>query len=176
MHGYSVFVKALSQFVKLKSALVTLYQRLSVTFCPPFTFILRAAPHLQTNKLDSMLINAARYTARQFVGRVMELVPAFGGQELREENLLSYEQFRKVFEREKPQVSLLFNTSGAGYFAYCVIAPHLLESGVGTPIEADNAMTEIQDYLAKREEASGKRRVLVVDDSATVRQAMKVLR
>jgi len=130
---------------------------------------------LQTNKLDSMLINAARYTARQFVGRVMELVPAFGGQELREENLLSYEQFRKVFEREKPQVSLLFNTSGAGYFAYCVIAPHLLESGVGTPIEADNAMTEIQDYLAKREEASGKRRVLVVDDSATVRQAMKVL-
>ena len=130
---------------------------------------------LQTNKLDSMLINAARYTARQFVGRMMELVPAFGGQELREENLLSYEQFRKVFEREKPQVSLLFNTSGAGYFAYCVIAPHLLESGVGTPIEADNAMTEIQDYLAKREEASGKRRVLVVDDSATVRQAMKVL-
>ena len=46
---------------------------------------------------------------------------------------------------------------------------------MGTPIEADNAMTEIQDYLAKREEASGKRRVLVVDDSATVRQAMKVL-
>ena len=130
---------------------------------------------LQTNKLDSMLINAARYTARQFVGRVMELVPAFGGQELREENLLSYEQFRKVFEREKPQVSLLFNTSGAGYFAYCVIAPHLLESGVGTPIQAENAMTEIQDYLARREESSGKRRVLVVDDSLTMREAMRRL-
>ena len=130
---------------------------------------------LQTNKLDSMLINAARYTARQFVGRVMELVPAFGGQELREENLLSYEQFRKVFEREKPQVSLLFNTSGAGYFAYCVIEPHLLESGVGTPIQAENAMTEIQDYLARREESSGKRRVLVVDDSLTMREAMRRL-
>lgn len=47
MHGYSVFVKALSRFVKLKSALVTLYQRLSVAFCAPFTFILRAAPHLE---------------------------------------------------------------------------------------------------------------------------------
>lgn len=130
---------------------------------------------LQTNKLDSMLINAARYMARQFVGRVMELVPAFGGQELKEENLLSYEQFKKVFEREKPQVSLLFNTSGAGYFAYCVIAPHLLESGVGTPIQPENALTEIQEYLTRREEASGKRRVLVVDDSATMRQAMKKL-
>lgn len=130
---------------------------------------------LQTNKLDTMLVNAARYTARQFVGRVRELVPAFGGQELREENLLSYEQFQKVFEREKPQVSLLFNTSGAGYFAYCVIAPHLLESGVGTPIQAENALTEVQEYLARREQASGKRKVLVVDDSMTVRQAMKNL-
>jgi len=130
---------------------------------------------LQTNKLDTMLVNAARYTARQFVGRVRELVPAFGGQELREENLLSYEQFQKIFEREKPQVSLLFNTSGAGYFAYCVIAPHLLESGVGTPIQAENALTEVQEYLARREQASGKRKVLVVDDSMTVRQAMKNL-
>ena len=130
---------------------------------------------LQTNKLDSMLIHAARYTARQFVARLMEHFPNMKDYELKEENLLSYEQFQKLFEREQMQVSLLFNTGGAGYFAYCVIAPHLLESGVGTPIEADNAMTEIQDYLAKREEASGKRRVLVVDDSATVRQAMKVL-
>jgi len=102
-------------------------------------------------------------------------VPAFGGQELREENLLSYEQFQKIFEREKPQVSLLFNTSGAGYFAYCVIAPHLLESGVGTPIQAENALTEVQEYLARREQASGKRKVLVVDDSMTIREAMRQL-
>ena len=128
---------------------------------------------LQTNKLDSVLINASRYTAKQFVGRVMEHFPSWGGYELKEENLLSYEQLQKVFEREKPQVSLLFNTGGAGYFAYCVIAPHLLEKGIGTPIEADNAITEIEQYLSRREEPSGKGKILVVDDSATIRQAMK---
>lgn len=82
---------------------------------------------LQTNRLDTMLLNAARYTARQFVGRLMEHFPEWESYDLKEENLLTYEQFRRVFEREKPQVSLLFNTGGAGYFAYCVIAPHLLE-------------------------------------------------
>ena len=128
---------------------------------------------LQTNKLDSVLINASRYTAKQFVGRVMEHFPDWDGYELKEENLLSYEQLQKVFEREKPQVSLLFNTGGAGYFAYCVIAPHLLEKGIGTPIEADNAIMEIEQYLSRREEPSGKGKILVVDDSATIRQAMK---
>ena len=46
---------------------------------------------------------------------------------------------------------------------------------IGTPIQAENAMTEIQDYLARREESSGKRRVLVVDDSLTMREAMRRL-
>lgn len=136
---------------------------------------------LQTGKLDSMLINAARYTARQFVGRVMEHLPDVKTYELKEENLLSYDQFKKVFEREKPQVSLLFNTGGAGYFAYCAIAPHMLESGVGTPIEHQNALSEVEKYLAKHEEevkeeeADTRPKVLVVDDSMTVRQSIKKL-
>ena len=73
---------------------------------------------------------------------------------------------------------MLFDT-GEGYFSYCVIAPHLLNSGVGTTINADNAMNEIGDYLAKREieteEESQKQRILVVDDSMTIRQGMKEL-
>ena len=121
---------------------------------------------IQTNKLDNMLMHAARYTARQFVGRIVEQLPDLGLYELKEENLLSYEQFRKIFERENLQVSLLFNTSGAGYFAYCAIAPHLLEKGVGTPIEAENAMDEVQKYLSKREkqeeEGSKKPKVLEI--------------
>lgn len=133
---------------------------------------------LQTNKLDTMLINAARYTAQQFVGRIHDLMPNVDLDEMLEENLLTYEQFREVFEREKPQFSMLFDT-GEGYFSYCVIAPHLLNSGVGTTINADNAMNEIGDYLAKREieteEESQKQRILVVDDSMTIRQGMKEL-
>ena len=133
---------------------------------------------IKTNKLDAMLVNAARYTARQFVGRVMEHFPNDPPYELKEENLLTYGQFRKVFEREKPQVSLLFNTGGAGYFSYCVIAPHLLEKGVGTPLEMENSMDEVEKYLMKREEqekASPKKKILVVDDSLTIRHGMKQL-
>ena len=103
---------------------------------------------LQTNKLDSMLINATRYTARQFVERVKEYLPDADLFELQGENLLTYEEFRDVYERKNPQISLLFDT-GEGYFSYCAIAPHLLQKGLGTPIEADNAMSEIEKYLMR---------------------------
>ena len=121
-----------------------------------------------------MLIHASRYTARQFVGRVMEQFPALEAYTLEEENLLTYDEFHKIFEKEKPQASLLFDTGG-GYFSYCVIAPHLIEKGVGTPIEKENAMDEVEKYLSNRETASTKQKVLVVDDSMTIRQGMKDL-
>ena len=134
---------------------------------------------LKTNKLDTMLLNAARYTTRQFVGRLLEHFPEWDSYDLTEEELLSYEQFRRVYEREKPQVSLLFNTGGSGYFAFCTIAPHLLEEGVGTPIQHDNALVEVEQYLMRREEqesvGNGLPKILVVDDSVTIRTAMMQL-
>lgn len=133
---------------------------------------------IHTNKLDTKIIHAARYTARQFVARTMEHFPDMKDYKLKEENLLTYEEFQKIFEKEKVQASLLFNT-GEGYFSYCVIAPHLLEKGVGTPIENENAMTEVEKYLMKREEQAveeaSKPKILVVDDSATIREGMKQL-
>ena len=136
---------------------------------------------LKTNKMDNMLVHASRFAAKQFVGRVMEHLPDGDSYELKEENLLSYEQFQEVFQREKPQVSLLFNTGGQGYFAYCAIAPHMLQNGVGTPIENENAMREVEKYLSRRnaqaeqEEEDHRLKVLVVDDSMTIRQGMKQL-
>lgn len=133
---------------------------------------------IQTNKLDTMLAHATRYTARQFVDRVMEHYSTDESYELKEENYLSYNQFQKAFEKEKLQVSLLFNT-GAGYFAYSALAHHLFESGIATPIGAENAMTEVEEYLMKREEQkeqeAGKLKVLVVDDSLTLREGIKNL-
>ena len=131
---------------------------------------------LQTNKLDSMLVNAARYTAQQFVGRIREHLPDVDLQEMQEENLLTYEQFQNVFENQNPQVSLLFDT-GAGYFAFCAIAPHLLQSGVGTAISSENAISQIEDYLTQREASKSEERpkILVVDDSMTIRQGIKQL-
>lgn len=131
---------------------------------------------IQTNKVDTTLLHATRYTTRQLVNRIMEFFPKMAGYELMEENLLSYEQFQKVFERENMQVSLLFNTGGAGYFAYCMVAPHLLgESGIVTPIGAENAVSEVEEYLKKKQEEKEedkihhRPKVLIVDDSKTIR-------
>ena len=123
-----------------------------------------------------MLVNAARYTAQQFVGRIREHLPDVDLQEMQEENLLTYEQFQNVFENQNPQVSLLFDT-GAGYFAFCAIAPHLLQSGVGTAISSENAISQIEDYLTQREASKSEERpkILVVDDSMTIRQGIKQL-
>lgn len=132
-----------------------------------------------TKKLDPKLVHAARYAIRQFVGRVMERMHAAAGWELREENLLAYEVFQEVFQREQPQVSLLFNTGGKGYFSYSVIASEIPEEYGVTAIEAHNAVEEIENFLQQREEehkqASPKKKVLVVDDSLTIRQGMQAL-
>lgn len=129
---------------------------------------------IKANKLDNTLIHAARYVARKFAERVMEQYPIDDAYELQAENLLSYEQFQKVFELETPQVRLLFNTD-AGYFSYCMIAPHLLETDIGSVIEADNAMDEVKEYLKKRENEAAKPKILVVDDSMTIREHMREL-
>lgn len=132
---------------------------------------------IQTNKLDTMLAHATRYTARQFVKRVMEHFNEEDMYELKEENFLSYTQFQKVFEKQNLQISLLFDT-GAGYFAYCSIAPHLLENGVVIPIGAENALTEVEKYLMKREvqkKENEKLKILIVDDSMTQREGIRQL-
>ncbi|MCI8418813.1 MAG: response regulator [Lachnospiraceae bacterium] len=126
---------------------------------------------IKSDKLNAMLINAARYTASQFVFHVMEHFPSVRSYEMQEENLLTYEEFQRVFEK-KPQVSLLFNTD-EGYFSYCVIAPHLLENGIGTPLGVDNEVSEIEKYLVKRGKKGPK--VLVVDDSMTIREGIRRL-
>lgn len=129
---------------------------------------------IHTNKLDNMLVHAARYAAQQFVERVMKHFPTPEAYELKAENLLSFDQFQKVFEKESPHIRLLFDT-GAGYFAYCAIAPHLLEGVVGTPIETENAIAEVKEYLEKREKLNARPRILVVDDSMMMQRHMKKL-
>lgn len=133
---------------------------------------------IKTDKVNVMLVNAVRYTARQLVDCIMEHFPSSVEYKMKGEHLLSYSQFWKVFERESPQFSLLFDT-GAGYFAYCMIAPHLSEGGIENSIKAGNAMEKIEKYLEKNEkkqkEISKKKKILVVDDSEVVLKAMKEL-
>lgn len=128
---------------------------------------------LHSEKLDFLLINAARYTAGQFVWNVMKHFPVMELYEVQEETLLTYEQFQEVFENKKPQISLLFHTE-EGYFSYCVVAPHRFQNSIGTPLQVDNEITEIEKYLANRKRSS-KPKILIVDDSVTIREGMKRL-
>ncbi len=128
----------------------------------------------QSKKMSVSLMNASRYTIRQFVEQVLSHLPVADGYELQDENLLSYEQFRKVFE--KPQCSLLFDT-GAGYFAYCAMTPRQLKKA-GASIVTENAVREVELYLAnneKQHEADNKKKILIIDDSDTVCMAMQEL-
>ena len=128
---------------------------------------------IKTNKLNTLLMNSARYMPRQFAEKVREHLPDMDGYELKEENLLTYEQFQDVFENEKLQVSLLFDT-GEGYFSYCTVSKHPLKKGNVEPIRSHNAIAEVEKYLIERE-SRPKRKVLVVDDSATMRLGIKNL-
>ncbi|MCI8484273.1 MAG: response regulator [Lachnospiraceae bacterium] len=139
---------------------------------------------IQSEEVSVMVVNAARYTAQQFVNCISERFISLDLYELKEENLLSYEQFQRKVEGEKLQFSLLFDT-GEGYFAFCAVAPHLMEEGTGkavrgeVAIKPENAMTEVQKYLNRNQEikkqAGQKQKILVVDDSELMRQAMKEL-
>lgn len=130
----------------------------------------------QSGKLDVMEMNATRYVAKQFVECIKERFTYAEDYRLKSEDFLTYEQFEKAFDRQQPQHSLLFNT-GSGYFAYCAMAPNTKSGKAGVSIRADNAMIELEEYLAKveQEKNSGKKKLLLVDDSMTIRHAMKEL-
>ncbi|MDE7334248.1 MAG: response regulator [Lachnospiraceae bacterium] len=127
--------------------------------------------------LSVLIVNATRYAARQFVERIKEHIPSSELYKLKGENLLTYDQFQQVFNSQHPQYSLLFDT-GAGYFAYCVIAPHMQENEAVSFLKTENVMTEIQKYLTKNEQTNKnnhKKKILVVDDSEMLQQFMKKL-
>ena len=127
----------------------------------------------QSEEVNVMLVNASRYVAQQFVDRIRDDFISSGTYDLLEENLLDYEQFRKIFVKQKPQFSLLLNTDG-GYFAYCVIAPHLLQKGNEVSLKTENAMKEVKKYL-ENNKADDKKKILVADDSDFMLKSMEEL-
>lgn len=119
-------------------------------------------------KVDEMVINISRYIARQFLENISECFPGMRDYELTAESLLTYDQVVKEFEREQPTCSLLLDT-GAGYFAFCVTSADSLQGKIASPINHQNAMSQIKSYLAGERR---KKKILVVDDSDFMRQTL----
>lgn len=131
---------------------------------------------MKSKTVNVMLMNVARYTARQFLEHIRQYFPVLIHAKIKEEQLLTYEQFRKVFEKRSPQFSLLFDT-GKGYFAYCMTAGDMLLTEDGVSIVTENVMANLEKYLnqnhAEKIAVSGKRKILVVDDSDFMLMAMR---
>lgn len=128
--------------------------------------------------VNVMLMNATRYTARQLAEYIREHFPSLKNSQIQEEQLLTYEQFQKLFEENSPQSSLLFDT-GKGYFAFCMNTTETLIDGDGVSIITENAMANIQKYLYQNNEKkaaeSTLKKLLIVDDSEFMLQMMQQL-
>ncbi len=130
-----------------------------------------------------MLSNVASYAATQLVERVRRYFPSLKPLVLKEEQILTYEQFYRMYERLSPQFSFLFDT-GKGYFAYCMAASHMPLSGDGITAVAKDAVAALESRLrlddplphpcpaSAVEAEADRRKILVVDDSDFMRRAM----
>lgn len=126
-----------------------------------------------SDTLNVMMMNATRYIARQFMERIRAHFGDSGEFELKEENLLTYEAFQKLYNRQNPQCSLLFDT-GEGYFAYGAIAAGRKGDSGAAAIRAENATSEIKKYL-NNSHKDCRKKILLVDDSSVIRQSLTML-
>lgn len=117
-------------------------------------------------KVDDMVINITRYMSRQLLDKLQECFPSVSLCELESESLMTYEQVVNSFERIHPSCSLLFDM-GSGYFTFCVTTSDTLRGKIISPLNAENAMSEIKKYLSGEKR---KKKILVVDDSDFMRQ------
>ncbi len=133
---------------------------------------------IKSEAVKAMLMHAAGYVARQFVERVKGCFPSLRQSEIKQEQILTYEQFQMVYEKQSPQFSMLFDT-GKGYFAYCVASSDQMQSEGGAYAITENAMEEVRKYLNhdkdKKTAPERKKRLLIVDDSDFMLRTMRDL-
>ena len=130
--------------------------------------------NIKSEAVKTMLMHAAGYVARQFVERIKQCFPSLQQFEMKQEQLLSYEQFQMVYEKLSPQFSMLFDT-GKGYFAYCMTSSDQIGSEDGAGVITENAMEEVKRYLNPAPQTAPKKKLLIVDDSDFMLRTMQDL-
>ena len=155
-----------------------------------------------TDTADGILSNVAKYAARQLAERIGRHFISPEKLEMIGEQLLTYEQFYKIYKKISPQFSFLFDT-GKGYFACCMAASEISLPGNVLSAVAENTLADLESRLLTYnppipprdrslpgnplEESPGphntgnplevpgdcrKKKILVVDDSYFVRTTM----
>lgn len=74
----------------------------------------------QIKKLDKTVIYAMKILSQKFVDCIASHFILTEGYDFDRNDMLTFEQFTRTFDKEYPPYSLLFNTSGKGYFAFCI--------------------------------------------------------
>lgn len=81
----------------------------------------------QIARADKTVVYAMKILSQQIMSLITKHFVLTDNYELEKNDLLTFDQFLRVFEKECPPYSLLFSTGGKGYFAFCVKGRHLLQ-------------------------------------------------
>lgn len=134
---------------------------------------------------DMMLSNVAKYAAKQLIEHLKRHFSSLEQFEIEKEQLLTHEQFYKIYENLSPQFSFLFDT-GRGYFAYCMTTSETPLRREGISIVTENAVAEIERRLLLDAppiegedfpcpDNTSTKKILIVDDSNFTRKTISDL-
>lgn len=70
------------------------------------------------HKVDKTVVYAIKELSKHVVDRIAQIYTPINTYKLEREDVLTYEQLLKSFEKEYPKYSLLYDTGGNGYFAF----------------------------------------------------------
>lgn len=74
----------------------------------------------QIKKADKTVVHTMKLISQQFIECVGKYFELTNGCKLEKNDLLTFDQFIRSFDKEYPPYSLLFKAEGKGYFAFCV--------------------------------------------------------
>ena len=73
----------------------------------------------EIRRIDETVITAMKLLSEQFVNRLKTHFPLTECGTLERNDMLTFEQFVRTFDKEYPPYSLLLGAEGKGYFAFC---------------------------------------------------------
>ena len=74
----------------------------------------------QLKRADKTVLYAIKILSQQFVERVGTHFNLKNEYKLEKNDMLTFDQFLRTFDKTYPNYSLLFSTEGNGYFAFCI--------------------------------------------------------